>query len=63
VPDVSEKRKHCFELMRHPRNREYFENILKTLAPGGIYGWIDMLETFTREEVEQALKEKDNGNS
>lgn len=54
--EVSEKRKRCFELMRHPLNRAYFENILKMLNDGGTYAWVDMLEVFTKEEIAETLK-------
>ncbi len=56
---VSEKRKRCFELMRHPLNRAYFEKILQSLKDGGVYGWVDMLEVFTKEEIQKALEDKD----
>lgn len=52
---TSEKREECFRLMRHPLNRKYFENMLEMLKDDGVYGWIDMQEVFTKEEIRAAL--------
>lgn len=54
-----EKRKHCFELIRHPQNRAYFEHLLTVIKDGGMYGWKDMQEVFTKEEIRKALEVKD----
>lgn len=55
--EMSAKRKYCFEMIRHPNNRAFFENVLRVLHEGGIYGWPDMQEVFTREEIRKALEE------
>jgi len=60
MAEVSEKRKRCFELMRHPLNREYFEKMLETLVDDGIYGWLDMQEVFTKDEIRKALSNEHN---
>ena len=57
--EIPEKRKHCFELMRHPLNRAYFERMLIMLKDGGVYGWIDMQEVFTKAEIQAALTRQD----
>ena len=58
MSEMTEKRRYCFEMMRHPLNRAYFENLVRILADGGIYGWPDMQEVFTKEEIRKALEEK-----
>jgi hypothetical protein len=52
----AEKHARCLELIGHPKNRAYFEKVLTLLQEGGRYGWIDMQEVFTKEEIRKALE-------
>lgn len=55
--EEKEKRKYAIEMVKHPLNRSFFLNVLKMLRPGGKYGWPDLQQVFTREEIEQYLQE------
>lgn len=51
------KREHALELMAHPLNRVFFENVVRVLTPKGVYGWPDMEMVFSRDEIEKVLEE------
>lgn len=49
-------RERALRLMRHPLNRSFFQNVVKLLNDDGVYGWPDMQEKFTRQEIIEQLK-------
>ena len=57
MSEAQKSREECVELIRHPLNRSFFENVIEILRPKGMYGCpLFGVEVFTREELEEALK-------
>ena len=50
------KHERCLEALRDPRNRQFVEQTVRSLNPGGTFMWVDELETFTREELVKLLE-------
>lgn len=48
---MDENRKKAIENLKHPLNRSFLDIIIRSLNPGGVYGYTAYLEVFTREEL------------
>lgn len=55
--EVKTKHELCLEVLRDPRNREFLEQTVRSLAPGGTFIWKDEMEPFTREELVKLLED------
>lgn len=51
------KREHAISTLKHPLNRDFLIKVIASLNPGGIYGWPEIGEFFTREELVKILEE------
>lgn len=58
--EMTEKRKHALEVLKHPKNRTFLKDVLRILSDGGVYIFPDFDESFTKDEIRNALHDTEN---